>query len=97
MNDQLSLAYTCNLLALFRSLLPLRILARHEGFQNSKSVLKRLQPDLQLLLDPGLVRAQLRVEVLPVWCSVHGKSEDGLDHEAVMWLQCVAVGACETL
>ena len=63
--------------------------------QDSEELLQRCEPLFQLSLDLAVIIAKLAVEVLAVRCSAHGSAEDGLDHEGVVGLECVAVGVAE--
>ncbi len=75
--------------------LPLGLLLCQKSVQNSDELLQRSEPLLQLSLYLGVIVAQLAVEVFPVGCGAHGSAEDGLDHEGVVGLKCVAVGIAE--
>lgn len=75
--------------------LPLRLLLLLESLDDGDDALEGGEPLLELLLDFGLVVAQLGVKVLAVRGGAHGGAEDGLDDERVVRLERVAVGRAE--
>lgn len=77
------------------SYLPLGVLPGQELVQYRNNLLQRRKVCLQLLLDLGVIAAQLGVEVLPVWCGAHGGAEERLNDERVVGLEGVAVGVTE--
>lgn len=82
----------------FTNILPLGLLGVQEALENLQVLLQRAQPGSQLLLHLGLVAAGLRqlgVKVLAVRGRAHGGAEDGLDEEAVVRLERVAVSRAE--
>ena len=74
--------------------LPLSLLAALESLQYADNILKSSQVCSQLNGDLGLV-SQLGVEVPTVGAGAHGGREDGLDEEAVVGLEGLAVCVSE--
>jgi hypothetical protein len=77
----------------FRS--PFCLLRCKEIIQVLDNVFKTAQPSTQLFLNTGFVVTELSVEVLAVGGSTHGSTEDGLDHEAVVLAEGVAISGAE--
>lgn len=75
--------------------LPLRLFPRHKLLDDIDAELQPLQPRIQLLVHPVLIIAQLGVKVLAVGSGAHSSTEDGLDEEAVVGAQGVAVSVAE--
>ena len=75
--------------------LPLRLRPINKLFQDRYDLLERSKVGLKLFLNLVGVLAELGVEVLTVGNGGHSGAEDGLDHEAVVGLQGVAVGSAE--
>lgn len=50
---------------------------------------------MELSINLNWILTELHVEVLTVWASAHGSTEDWLDHEAVVWLEGGAIGLAE--
>lgn len=75
--------------------LPLGFLGGQEVVQDLDNVLEAAQPSTKLFLNTSLVVTKLGVEVLAVGSCAHGGAENGLDHEAVVLAEGVAVGRAE--
>jgi hypothetical protein len=74
---------------------PLCLLCGQELIQHVDNLLQTTQPLIELFLDSLLIIAKFAVKVLAVRSCAHGSTEDGLDHEAVVLAECVAVGRAE--
>lgn len=74
---------------------PLGLLACKEGLEDLDHLAEGGKVRDELGLDLGRVVAQFGEEVGAVGDRRHGRTEDGLDQEAVMGLERVAVGAAE--
>ena len=97
-NQFVYVAFQCHFLLAYHiitSYLPLSLLLGQELVQCSNNLLQRREVRLQLLLDLGVVLAQLGVEVLPVRCGAHGGTEERLDDEGVVGLERAGVGLAE--
>lgn len=91
----ISTSHQSNLNRSSRSLLPLSVLARLEGLQDSDHPLQGGDLLLHCGNDLGLIITQLRKEVLAVRGRRHGSTEERLHHERVVRLESAAVGFTE--
>lgn len=75
--------------------LPLGFFRGQEVVQDLDNVFEAAQPSTKLFLNASLVVTKLGVKVLAVGSCAHGGAENGLDHEAVVLAEGVAVGGTE--
>jgi hypothetical protein len=75
--------------------LPLGVLGLEEGLEDGNNALESGQVRAEVVLDLGLVAAELGIKVLAVGAGAHGGGEEGLDHEAVVGLKGGSVGGAE--
>lgn len=77
--------------------LPLGLLAVEEVLEDADNLCEGGEVGLELGVDLVAVVAELGVKVLAVRAGAHGSAEDGLDDEAVVRLEGVAVGGAERI
>lgn len=75
--------------------LPLSLLGLKETLEDADNLLEGGQVGAELGGNLLLIRTKLGIEVLAVGAGAHGGAEDGLDEEAVVWLEGAAVGVAE--
>lgn len=77
--------------------LPLGLLAVEEVLEDFDNLGQRGEVHLEVVSDLFVVVAELGIEVLAVRAGAHGGAEDGLDDEAVVRLEGLAVGGAERI